>query len=440
MKLENIIHPSTYASFVKALEEKIDNPTCVKKSIIMDVANVFGIDHYDLQRTWFKKENRVSYGYYCLPMAQNSAAAASTSTVEDINNDVGGEVVPFHSPVQNSVQNSVQNNKKSFSSSASNNSMSSASMTKVQSCTANVPKSDPCFIPWGNYADLKKIIASGLFFPTYISGPAGNGKSLQIKNICAQLKRKYIRVQMTAETTTDDLIGMYRLNQGEMLWVDGPVIVAMKEGAVLLLDETDRAGSSLLELQGVLEGEPVLVKKTGEIVEPADGFTVMATGNTKGRGDDSGRYNFAQIIDEAFLERFVIDVDQAFPKKEIIEKILQKFVEKNQSMFLPMSTEKINAFVIDLTAWGTIINETFEKEAIDETISIRRLVHALKSFGVFKNEKKAIQMTINRFDETNRDAFFDLFKKVTKLENIDQENDQENDQGNEAEDDDYNLL
>lgn len=405
MRLEDLVPAETVSAFVNDVSQSIDNPMCVKKKTILEIGAKYGIRSYDLDRTWLSPENRsATRGYYAIPMI----GAASSNEVVDFTPSAHIHTVE---PQKTRPMPPVKPP-------APPKPIRNVSFESI-SCKAEIPESDPCFVPWGNYSDIKRIIKSEMFFPVYISGHAGNGKSLQIKHICAELKRPFVRVQFTSETGADDLIGTFRLenNDGVTItrFVDGPVITAMKTpGCVLLLDEVDRGSSSLLELQGVLEGEPVLIKKTGEIVHPAKGFTIVATGNTKGRGSDSGRYTFANIIDEAFLERFTVDLEQSFPKKDQLSTIFNTYINKNEGLFKDL--DRARTFADELAAWGTIINETFMQDGVDETISIRRLVHAMKTFSVFNNEKKAIQMTTNRYDEINRDAFFDLFRKVTKLD------------------------
>ena len=263
---------------------------------------------------------------------------------------------------------------------------------------------DPTFVPWGAYADIVKVIKSEMFYPVYISGLSGNGKTFMVEQAAAKLNREFIRVQINPETDEDDLIGGFRLINGETVFQKGPVLKAMENGAVLLLDEIDRATNKIMCLQGILEGKPVLVKKTGEIISPANGFNVIATANTKGKGSDDGRFTAASIIDEAFLERFTISIDQKFANPAIEKKILAKHFDK----FGASDPEFINKLV----DWADIIRKTFYDDGVDEVISTRRLCHIVQTFSLFNDRMKAIDLCISRFDEDSKEAFLDLYTKV----------------------------
>jgi len=267
-----------------------------------------------------------------------------------------------------------------------------------------VPDFDPTFVPWGNFSEIVKVLKSGMFYPTFVSGLSGNGKTFQIEQACAKLNREYVRVQISPETDEDDLIGGFRLIKGETVFQKGPVIKAMEAGAVLMIDEIDRGTNKIMCLQGVLEGKPVLIKKTGEVVEPADGFNVIATANTKGKGSEDGRYSGATIIDDAFLERFTITLEQTFPTKATEEKIVMKHMSK---------FEKVDEeFAKLLVGWADAIRKTFYDEGIDEVISTRRLCHIVQTFSIFGKREKAIALCVNRFDDDTKEAFIDLYEKV----------------------------
>ena len=277
----------------------------------------------------------------------------------------------------------------------------------VQSVSSDeiyVPAVDNNFIPWGEYQNVKRIIDSRMFFPLYISGMSGNGKTIMVEQACAKSKREYVRVQISPETDEDDLLGGFRLVNGETVFQHGPVIKAMKRGAILLIDELDRGSNKIMCLQGVLEGKPILIKKTGETVSPAHGFNVIATANTKGRGSDDGRYVAAQIIDEAFIERFVASIDQPYP--EFATEL--KIVKKHMTSFECEDDE----FANKLVSWSCVIRATFENEGVDEIVSTRRLCHIVKSFAIFRDRMTAIRMCIARFDTETREAFLDLYSKI----------------------------
>jgi hypothetical protein len=267
-----------------------------------------------------------------------------------------------------------------------------------------IPAGDHNFVPWGEYSNVRKIIESYMFFPLYISGMSGNGKTMMVEQACAKLKREYIRVQISPETDEDDLIGGFRLIDGETVFQKGPVIKAMERGCILLIDELDRGSNKIMCLQGVLEGKPILIKKIGQVVSPAQGFNVIATANTKGRGSDDGRYSAANIIDEAFIERFVATIDQPYPNFKVERNIVAKHMEHY----------KVNdpEFVDKLVSWSSVIRKTYDAEGVDELISTRRLCHIAKAYSIFNNRLQAISMCIARFELETRESFLDLYTKI----------------------------
>lgn len=267
-----------------------------------------------------------------------------------------------------------------------------------------IPSKEDTYVAWGNFKDVEKIIQSRLFYPTYITGLSGNGKTMMVEQACARANREYVRVQITPETDEDDLIGGFRLVNGETVFNKGPVIKAMERGAILLIDEIDRGSNKIMCLQGVLEGKPILIKKTGEVVSPSSGFNVVATANTKGKGSDDGRFIAATIIDEAFLERFTITLEQPYPSQSVERKIVIKHMEKFECVD--------KEFAELLTVWSETIRKTFEDGGVDEIVSTRRLCHIIQSFAIFKDRQKAIELCVNRFDEDTKVAFIDLYSKV----------------------------
>ena len=278
-------------------------------------------------------------------------------------------------------------------------------------------KVDPTFVPWGSFSDVKKVIQSEMFYPIYISGLSGNGKTFMVEQACAKLNKEFIRVQINPETDEDDLIGGFRLVNGETVFSKGPVLKAMENGAILLLDEIDRATNKIMCLQGILEGKPVLVKKTGEVVEPQPGFNIIATANTKGKGSEDGRFTAASIIDEAFLERFTISIDQQYPSAAIEKKIVIKHFEK----FGMDINNDIEEFTQKLIDWADIIRKTFFDDGVDEVISTRRLCHIVQTYSIFSDRMKAINLCIARFDDDTREAFLDLYTKVDSGVQFEQE-------------------
>jgi len=272
---------------------------------------------------------------------------------------------------------------------------------------AQVPAKDKNYVPFGEFKMIEKIISSGKFFPVFISGHSGNGKTFMVEQVCAKVKRPMIRVQMSRETDEDDLIGGFRLIDGETKFMKGPVLRAMEIGAVLLIDEADRADpGKAMCLQGILEGKPYFMKKTGEIITATEGFNVIVTANTKGRGSDDGRYVAATMLDDAWLERFPITIEQEYPTPTVEKKILTNYLSDDTI------TEDDKAFVEHLTVWSDIIRKTFTEGAIDELISTRRLVHIAQTFRMIGDRQKAIRLCINRFDEETKTAFLDLYSKV----------------------------
>jgi len=267
-----------------------------------------------------------------------------------------------------------------------------------------VPEKNGTYVPFGFYNDLKNIISSRIFYPIYITGLSGNGKTMMIEQVCSALKRELVRVNITKRTDESDLIGSYELIDGSTVRREGPVLTAMRRGAVLLLDECDLGTEDILCLQPILEGKPYFDKKTGEVVHPAAGFTVLATANTKGKGSDDGRFIGTNILNEAFLERFAVTVEQEYPPAATERKILEKnFAELNIND---------SVFIERLITWAEIIRKSYADGAVDEIISTRRLVHISKAFSIFNNRLKAIEMCLNRFDTDTKTAFLDLYTKV----------------------------
>jgi hypothetical protein len=275
----------------------------------------------------------------------------------------------------------------------------------VSSLTGNiVPKKDPVFVSFGNYPDLKSIIKSNKFYPVFITGLSGNGKTMGVTQACAEAKKELIRVNITIETDEDDLLGGYRLKDGQTVWQNGPVIEAMERGALLLLDEIDLASNKIMCLQPILEGSGVFVKKINKYVKPANGFNVMATANTKGQGSEDGKFIGTNVLNEAFLERFPITFEQKYPSVSIEKKILNNTLK---------SYGKSDAkFVDKLTTWADVIRKTYFDGGVDEIISTRRLVHITQAYSIFDNKMKAIQMCTNRFDDDTKNSFVELYTKV----------------------------
>ena len=262
-----------------------------------------------------------------------------------------------------------------------------------------IPQTDDSFVKFGNYSDIRKIIQSKVFYPTFITGLSGNGKTFSVEQACAQLGRELIRVNITIETDEDDLIGGFRLVDGATVWHNGPVIEALQRGAILLLDEIDLASNKILCLQSILEGKGVFLKKIGKRVDPASGFNIFATANTKGKGSDDGRFIGTNVLNEAFLERFPVTFEQEYPSASIEKKILSASCDDEN-------------FVSHLVDWAGIIRKTFYDGGIDELISTRRLVHIIRAYTIFSDKAKAIKVCLNRFDDETKQSFLELYDKV----------------------------
>ena len=267
-----------------------------------------------------------------------------------------------------------------------------------------IPEKDSHFVPFGNFNDLKKIFTSKIFYPIFITGLSGNGKTFGVEQACAQAKRDLIRVNITVETDEDDLIGGFRLVDGNTVWHNGPVIEALERGSVLLLDEIDLASNKILCLQSILEGNGVFLKKVGRYVRPAEGFTVVATANTKGKGSEDGRFIGTNVLNEAFLERFPLTFEQDYPKAQTEVRMLNNYCKE-----LDCCDDK---YIANLTAWAEIIRKTFKDGGVDEVISTRRLVHIIRAYAIFSDRVKAIQVCLNRFDDETKRSFLELYDKI----------------------------
>jgi len=283
----------------------------------------------------------------------------------------------------------------------------------VSSLTDNVvPQKDNDFVKFGNYTDIQSIVKSKKFYPVFITGLSGNGKTLAVTQACADAKREMIRVNVTIETDEDDLLGGYRLRDGQTIWQNGPVIEAMERGAILLLDEIDLASNKIMCLQPILEGSGVYVKKINKFVKPKLGFNVIATANTKGQGSDDGKFIGTNVLNEAFLERFPVTFEQEYPSAKIEEKIV--------STKLKSAGKSDDKFAHNLVTWADVIRKTYKDGGVDEIISTRRLVHIAEAYSIFKNKMKAIAVCTNRFDDDTKNSFVDLYTKVDSGASVDE--------------------
>ena len=273
-----------------------------------------------------------------------------------------------------------------------------------------IPSHFEGFVPWGHCATIKKVIQSKMFYPVFITGLSGNGKTLMVEELHSQLKRELIRVNITIETDEDDLLGGFRLINGETKFVPGPVIQAMERGCTLLLDECDLGSNKLLALQPVLEGKGVFLKKINKWVTPKAGFNVIATANTKGKGSDDGRFVGTNILNEAFLERFAVTIEQPYPSSAVEKKIILGSMDKYG--------KKDEKFADNLTIWAEVIRKTFYDGGVDEIISTRRLDHIVKAFSIFNDKMKSIELCVSRFDDDTKESFMDLYTKIDAGEDV----------------------
>jgi hypothetical protein len=344
----------------------------ISKTEIKSIATKLGLK----STQFFTKEdsNRVGRGQYRVPGAN-----------VDMQPALQAQVIPMAKPTEKS-NHKISN------------------VTTDLDVTNLVPVAYKNYVPFGNFDDVLSIVSSMRFFPVFISGHSGNGKTMSIEQACAKAKRKFICVSMTPETDESDLLGNYVLIDGNMEWRDGPVTTAARQGAVLCIDEIDYGAQNLSSLQRVLEGKPFMLKKKGELISPAPGFTVFATANTKGKGSDDGRYMFTNVLNEAFLERFRTTMEQEFPPVKTERKIIEKE--------LASVGKADDDFAEKLVTWADVIRKTFSDGGCDEVISTRRLVHIVETYGIFGDKMKAITLCLNRFDDDTKASFVDLYTKV----------------------------
>jgi hypothetical protein len=351
---------------------------------------------------WFLNDasRRVGRGLYAIPehgAAVNVAMAPAVTKVKAPKKTATNKVAPANIQSDIPVVDSVVAMAPTVA--------MSAPSTSTSSEVSLVPSKASGYVPFGNFADVRAIIKSKKFYPAYITGLSGNGKTMMIEQVCAAEKRECVRVNVTIETDEDDLIGGFRLVDGHTVWQDGPVIIAMQRGAILLLDEVDLGSNKLMCLQPVLEGKSVFLKKINRLVTPESGFNVIATANTKGKGSDDGRFIGTNVMNEAFLERFSITMEQEYPPVKTETKILKNV--------LGASGIDAGDFVDKLVTWADVIRKSFYEGALSEIISTRRLVHICEAYAIFnQNRAKSIELCLNRFDIDTKNAFMELYKKV----------------------------
>ena len=373
-------------AFIDACMEKFESDSngdhILTIDQLKDVASTFGMKYAP---QWIVKNpvNKVGKGLFKLPAL--------------------GEVVSVHA--SRLVQAAEQYEPAPKTQKIDNTETKTEAAYVVSSLTGDIiPEKDPNFVTFGDYSSVKSIIASKKFYPIFITGLSGNGKTLGVTQACAEKKREMIRVNVTIETDEDDLLGGYRLRDGQTVWQNGPVIEAMERGAVLLLDEIDLASNKIMCLQPILEGNGVFVKKINKFIKPALGFTVVATANTKGKGSEDGQFIGTNVLNEAFLERFPITFEQKYPSVKIETKIISKMLETENA--------KDDEYATNLVNWADIIRKTYTEGGVDEIISTRRLVHIAKAYSIFRNKLKAVEVCTNRFDDDTKQSFIDLYTKI----------------------------
>jgi len=375
MKNINDLTPAK-KEFVVLASKKFGEGAILTRNQINEFAKEVGVP----APSWLKKnEYRVGHGQYQLPTDTSSdTIITKTPSVDVIDSQ------PDTSATVNLMMN-----------------------TDFQNL---IPSHFEGFVPWGHCSTIKKIIQSRMFYPVFITGLSGNGKTLMVEELHSQLKRELIRVNITIETDEDDLLGGFRLIDGETKFVPGPVIQAMERGCTLLLDECDLGSNKLLALQPVLEGKGVFLKKINKWITPKPGFNVIATANTKGKGSDDGRFVGTNILNEAFLERFAITIEQPYPSSKVEKKIILGSMEKYG--------KKDEKFAENLTVWAEVIRKTFYDGGVDEIISTRRLDHIVKAFSIFNDKMKSIELCVSRFDDDTKESFMDLYTKIDAGEDV----------------------
>ena len=372
--------------FFQAVAQELGDIDTINRQQVLDVC-----DKYDISYpAWFMNDadRRVSRGVYSLfdsKQVKMKKVEVAKQEVEPVDNDVKAAMVLSVVPL--SVENSMAH--------------------------SLVPDRVNGYVPFGNFKDVQSIIKSGRFYPMYITGLSGNGKTMMVEQVCAAEKRECIRVNITIETDEDDLIGGFRLQDGKTVWQNGPVVHAMERGAILLLDEVDLGSNKLMCLQPVLEGKPIFLKKINKLITPVKGFNIIATANTKGKGSEDGRFIGTNVMNEAFLERFSVTMEQEYPEEKVEVKILHNLLDS-----LTSRSAEDTDFVAKLVKWADVIRKSFAEGAVTEIISTRRLVHICEAYVIFdRKREKCINLCLNRFDIDTKNAFLDLYKKLDETVN-----------------------
>lgn len=389
-----------YKDFIKVLYKTALPLDVFTKKGLVDIASTInpklsGYQINNVIKTLWKLDgtNKFGFGKFEIPemsVFEDYIESVSTSTT----NKVKGEKVEMPSKAKGTKKIVDENQEVSY-----------------------VPESDKNYVKWGDYKTIDQVIKSKMFYPIFITGLSGNGKTMMVEQACAKNKREMYRVNITCRTDEDDLLGGFRLVDGQTIWFDGPVVKAMKTGAILLLDEIDLASDEIMCLQPILEGKGVFLKKINKFVKPVDGFQVFATANTKGQGDEHGKFVGTGFLNEAFLERFPVTVEQTYPKKATEIKILTKFWESLETE-TPTDIESMETLIDQLVTWADITRKSYSESVLSDLITTRRLVFIMKAYSIFGNVQKSIELNLNRFDDMTKMSFMDLFRKVSAIEDM----------------------
>ena len=351
-----------------------------------------------------RKACNVGRGIYSISALNSSGVVVSTPTNSEQTKQAVKRDMDIISSTDEVAQKWETKAKEAKASFQKPKTITKVAESKPQVTLSLIPKKDPTYVTWGHFKDIKSILESKIFYPIFVTGLSGNGKTSMIREVCAKLKRDMIRVNITAETDEDDLLGGFRLIDGETVWQDGPLVVAMKQGAIALIDEVDLASHKIMCLQPIMEGQPIYLKKINEVVYPQPGFNIVATANTKGKGSEDGRFMGTNILNEAFLDRFSATFYQEYPSPSQEAKILKKQ--------FAMHEIQEDTFVDNLVKWADVIRRSFKEGAVDEIITTRRLIDITKTFSIFKDKMKSVVLCLERFDDETRESFVDFYTKV----------------------------
>lgn len=386
---------ATQTAFILAALKISRDNAIIDRTTVLSAARAAGVAN----PAWLTNDpaNRAGRGYYRIPADKIAVAKSLNTTPVAERKPTTAVTVPSASaaPVVAAAAQGTSNSLVD----------ATLSLAAIAECGDCIPQKDALFVAYGHYDTVKRIIGSRRWAPSYVVGPSGCGKTYAYQQACADLKREYYEVQITTETTEDDLLGGFRLVNGETKFIYGPVTLAMMRGGFLVLDEIDQATSKVMCLQQVLNGKPVFLKKINQWVKPAEGFNVGATANTKGNGDDTGRFVGANPLNVAFRDRlsgmcFVAD----YPTPAVEKKILNKAMA-----VAGVDDAEFAALLVD---WAGMIRKTNREGGLDETMTTRRLVQIAQNLSILGERTLAVELGINIYDEITREAMLSLFQKI----------------------------